>query len=124
MNSVGIDRRSIAFREAIQPPFHQLKRRDQVVLYAVQLCAAMSTKMVPPRAARWAVWWTIVDGERTRNTAGAGTSRIVFGTAPTTISVNLNQFTDYTIPTGYRTTGVQVASNILQRILRGAGGGL
>lgn len=39
------------------------------------------------------------------------------------MAVNVGHFTDYSIPKGYTTQGVQVASNILQRILRGPGSG-
>lgn len=79
------------FANGPQLPFHQLKRKDQVVLYANTSGHVGS----------------LVDysGQRTH-------------TKHSTISVNPVQGTEYTVPSGYTTGGVIVASTILQRILR------
>jgi hypothetical protein len=76
---------------SIHAVFHQLKRRDTVVLYATVTGAV----------------GTLVDysGKRSH-------------TKHSTICVNPSQSPEYQIPSGYHTNGVATSSAILQRILR------
>ena len=85
--------------------FHQLKRKDVVVLYATVAGHVGSARASAGGAQPGPVLLVDYSGERKH-------------TKHSTISVNPNLCAEYRIPTGYQSAGVHITSSILQPYLR------